>query len=67
MKFENFNVMYLNIKPVTGNIGDRGDGLQDVANNTAYQQIHIRHLCFIYILRFLSLLIFRFLNHAVIQ
>jgi hypothetical protein len=39
MKFENFNVMYLNIKPEIRNTGDSGDGLQGVANNTAYQQI----------------------------
>jgi hypothetical protein len=66
-EFENFKVMYLNIKPETGNTGDSGDGLQSVANNTAHQQTYVRHLRFIYLLKFLSLLIFRYLNHAVIQ
>ena len=59
--------MYLNIQPEIGNTGDTGDGLQCVTNNTAYQQINVCCLCFIYFLKFLSLLIFRFLNHAVIQ
>jgi hypothetical protein len=37
MKFENFNVMYLNIKPEIGITGDSRDGLHCAANNTEYQ------------------------------
>jgi len=67
MKLEKFKVMYLNTKPEIGNTGNSGDGLEGVANNNAYQQICICHLRFIYFFKFLSLLIFRFINHAVIQ
>ena len=67
MKFEKFKVMYWNIKPEIGNTDHSRDGLEGVANNTTYQQIYICRLCFIYFLKFLSLLIFRFINHAVIQ
>jgi hypothetical protein len=36
MKFENFDVMYLNIKPEIGKSGGSGDWSQGVANNPAY-------------------------------
>jgi hypothetical protein len=67
MKFENFNVLYLNIKPEIGNTCDSRDGLHGVANNAAYQQIYVCCLHFIYFLNFLSHLILRFLNHSVNQ